>query len=88
MPNVIYFLLFIVVIFLGSIFDYFYAAKELRELNQLICRNTDYLKDKDKQETCHAVLKKTSSWGIFTIREARKLRKSLEKYKEVDPLNF
>lgn len=81
MQLTIYFLLFIIVIFLGSIIDYFYASRKLRELNQLICKNTEYLKDKDKQETCQAILKQTYTWGIFSWLEARKLRKNLDKYK-------
>lgn len=75
-----YILIFVIVIFLVFILDYFLTSKKLRELNQKISQNQNYLKDKNTRELCKTILSQSYMWGIFTLIEARKLKKSLDAY--------
>lgn len=77
---VYYFLIIGIVLFFVLVADYFWASKKLRELNNKISHNKNYLKDKNKRELCKAILNQTNMYGIFTLMESRKLKKALDQY--------
>ena len=70
-------LTFIIGVILLLFVDYFWLSKKLRELNQKISQDINYLKDKNTRELCKIILNQTFMWRIFTFIEARKLKKSL-----------
>mgnify|MGYP001565483324 CR=1 FL=1 len=81
MQQPIYYILVVVIaLFFVFVLDYFLTSKKLRELNNKISQNQNYLKDKDKRELCKIILNQTYMWGVFTLIEAKKLKKALDKF--------
>lgn len=60
--------------------DYFICSRKLRELNDKITKNPNYLKNSNTRELCKTILSTIGYGFVFTIIEQRKLKKALDKY--------
>lgn len=70
----------VVVILISGFIDK-YQVKQFKEINKKIAGDPNYLNDPEKRNLCWMLVSQTRFFGIFTVLEARKLRKNLDKYK-------
>lgn len=81
-PNYISYLFLVVVFVVVYLFiDYFLLSKNLREINNRISKDPNYLNSPKQRELSQRMLNSIYITGPFMLIECIKLQKSLNKYK-------